>query len=140
MFYGVFANLTKDKNAEFSSGVVSLIKKLGQDAEVFTEVSAISEKRYGAVIPIGGDGTVLSVATVCVKCKIPLFPINLGTLGYLASAERGNYEAAVTALVKGEVVKDGRCYLHIEQNGEDNAALNEVVVGRGQPSKLLKTR
>src|SRR5215831_6300364 len=58
------------------------------------------------VVSIGGDGTILAAARALVGTAYPLLPVNLGGLGYLASAEGRDVGRAVRAALRGEGVRD----------------------------------
>ena len=53
-------------------------------------MDAMLETADTAVV-LGGDGTILNIAPQAARHKLPLMGINLGNLGFLAQAEKGDY-------------------------------------------------
>lgn len=54
------------------------------------------------MISLGGDGTVLTAGRAMAGRKGALLPVNLGGLGFLATAEHGETDDAVRAVLQGE--------------------------------------
>src|SRR5262252_4502772 len=85
------------------------------------------------VIVLGGDGTLLSAARAIGRREIPLFPVNVGGLGFLTAitvdelypelerALRGQHRVAKRKLMTAEVARDGKV-LHSYE------ALNDAVL------------
>jgi NAD+ kinase len=87
------------------------------------------------LITLGGDGTILAGARIVAGTDIPLLPINLGGLGFLASFEGKELEVAVQAALKGELEIERRSLLsaRLEPAKGGRArnlgiALNDVVI------------
>ena len=84
------------------------------------------------IVSLGGDGTMLRAAREAAKRGIPLIGVNLGRMGFLASAEAGNLKAAVEALQSGDYTIDLRMMLDGAATIGDEplaaaTALNEIV-------------
>lgn len=94
------------------------------------------------VIVLGGDGTLLSAARAIGKREIPLFPVNLGGLGFLTAitidglfpelerALRGEHRIAKRKLLETEVVRDGQVVATYE-------ALNDAVLTKSALARMI---
>jgi NAD+ kinase len=92
------------------------------------------------IISLGGDGTMLSTARLVGDAGIPILGVNLGKLGFLAEVSidelgewleeilRGNYSLDDRLLIGATASQDGRVY----------PALNEIVIDRGESSRVLE--
>ncbi len=96
------------------------------------------------VIVLGGDGTLLQAARDVVDRQIPLFGINLGTLGYLAEIDQHSIYPALDRLMgdlytienrmmlSGKVVRQGKVIA-------EDIALNDIVISReGAPLRVVR--
>ena len=88
-----------------------------------------------ALLVLGGDGTLLSVAIRLRKLDIPMLGINLGHVGYLAEVEAGEVEGAIKRILNNEFVIEERMMLAgFTQIGGDKSdlehALNDIVLSR----------
>jgi NAD+ kinase len=94
------------------------------------------------VIVLGGDGTLLSAARAIGRREIPLFPVNLGSLGFLTAitideifpelerAFRGEHRIARRKLLETEVVRDGQPVATYE-------ALNDAVLTKSALARMI---
>jgi NAD+ kinase len=95
------------------------------------------------LVVMGGDGTILRVVHRVGEALRPIFGINLGSLGFLTCAGPNEVESAVDAIVSGEYQLSRRALIKAELvRGAETAwtffGLNDVVISRGQHSKLVK--
>lgn len=97
------------------------------------------------VVSIGGDGTILAAARALVGTSLPLLPINLGGLGYLASAEGREVGRAVRAALRGEGVRDSRRLLAVDVSRAERPArrlgiaVNDATIRQGPTFRALRT-
>jgi len=94
------------------------------------------------VIVLGGDGTLLSAARAIGKREVPLFPVNLGGLGFLTAitmeelypnlerAFRGEHRIGKRKLLQAELVRDGNQMARYE-------ALNDVVITKSAIARMI---
>lgn len=88
---------------------------------------------YDFVITMGGDGTVLFAARGCAFQGIPIFPINFGSFGFIASVQRDEWQTELDAFLDDKVVIDKRSMLQADlvRGGTrrfSSIGLNDIVV------------
>ena len=99
-------NPYKDDESTISRLVDSQIRILGGDT-LITDVSTFCNSDHDmmsemtgnmdCILVLGGDGTLLSVASAIEDIDIPLLGINLGTVGFLTEVELVDIERALQA-------------------------------------------
>jgi NAD+ kinase len=95
------------------------------------------------LVVMGGDGTILRVVSRLGEKLPPVFGINLGSLGFLTCLGPGEVVRAVDAILTGDYRLSQRSLLKVElvtagAPARTYFALNDVVVSRGERSKLVK--
>jgi NAD+ kinase len=94
------------------------------------------------MIVLGGDGTLLSAVRAIGRREIPLFPVNLGGLGFLTAisvdelfpelerALRGEHRVAKRKLLNSEVMRDGKVIATFD-------ALNDAVLTKSDIARMI---
>ena len=94
------------------------------------------------VIVLGGDGTLLSAARAIGRRETPLFPVNLGGLGFLTAitrdelypelerALRAGHRIAKRKLLNTEVIRDGNVVASYD-------ALNDAVLSKTSIARIV---
>ncbi|MDO9385669.1 MAG: NAD(+)/NADH kinase, partial [Thiobacillus sp.] len=95
-----------------------------------------------AVVVLGGDGTMLSIAREVAPHGVPLIGINQGRLGFLTDIMVDDMFGAVAEILSGQYVAEERILLNgqIRRGGEcvfEATAFNDVVVGKGGSGRLI---
>ena len=89
---------------------------------------------FDFVITLGGDGTVLFAARGCVKNKIPVFPVNLGEFGFIASIQKNEWQKELDLFLAGKSEVDERNMLNAalvstrQSEPFSGIGLNDVVI------------
>ncbi len=91
---------------------------------------------------LGGDGTMLSAARQLGVRGVPLFSINLGTLGFLTGQPAGEAITVVEAYFDGRLQPEERQMLRVtlQRKGEvmiQRAVLNDAVLARGSFARIM---
>ena len=88
---------------------------------------------YDFVITLGGDGTVLFAARNCVQSDIPVFPVNFGEFGFIASVQKEDWQKEIDKFLSGKAEFDERSMLNAALISKDRRffsgiGLNDVVI------------
>lgn len=120
----VCPNPYRDIDLKLTNKAVSLLNEAGFETticRIFDE-SGESLKDYAdeitLAVVVGGDGTILKAADDLEGYDVPIFGVNLGTKGFMASVEpedinlvvdaaKGNYTPSVRMMLDVELTRDG---------------------------------
>ena len=86
------------------------------------------------VVTLGGDGTVLFAARGCVSKKIPVFAVNFGEFGFIASVQKDEWKAELDRFLDGKSIVEERSMLQAalltgdEKRQFSSSGLNDVVI------------
>lgn len=87
-------------------------------------------------IILGGDGTLLRAQSK-MKDEIPIFGINMGTVGFLTDTEVKDTFRALDEVLSGDYYKEKRTKLVVSHENHNYTAMNEVVIMTEKPAKML---
>jgi NAD+ kinase len=151
---GIIANVEKEKAREHALSLRDWIERRG--LEVFLE-KEIAEKigdykgmeggtlvaSVDLLVVFGGDGTILRTARFAAGFSTPIVGINLGGFGYLTEVNLNEMESALEIILKGNYKTEKRMMLDAVINGAEeagriNAVLNDVVINRGNLSRMVE--
>ena len=153
-FY-IITNRIKDKDLSVTGQIADYIRGHGKQCflrEDFlngqerdsrcTDLSMIPPE-VDCIIVLGGDGTLLQAARDVVDRQIPLFGINLGTLGYLAEIDRQSIYPALDHLMEGNYEIEQRMMLYGsvyrgEEKLDREIALNDIVISRENGLRVIE--
>lgn len=94
------------------------------------------------VIVLGGDGTLLSVARLVGKYKVPILGVNLGGLGFLTEITLKELDKVLEKVIEGDFIVDERVALQaaVLRRGEkmaDFTVLNDAVINKGALARII---
>jgi NAD+ kinase len=103
------------------------------------------EDHFDLAFSLGGDGTVLYAARKVAPLGIPIFPINIGTLGFIAAVHPEEWKTAFHAWLAGEAAVSRRLMLElsVERRGREvfrAVCLNDAVVSAMGIAKIIRLR
>ena len=150
MKIAIITNITKDTGlatamrvADFLSGKAELY--MSDDCPLPNECT-ISYMPYEKIwetvelaIVIGGDGTLLQIASRCAQNSIPTLGINLGKVGFLTEIETADIEKALEKVISGNYKTEKRMLLKMQINNENVSyhALNDIVISKPDGIKII---
>lgn len=155
MKLALLPNLTRDNALEVALEVCSELDSVGAsymvdsaDKSLFAGTRAefaplgVMLQECGALIPIGGDGTILHTAKYAAKNGKPVLGINAGRLAFMAGLEshelhllgnlfNGNYTVDKRMMLSAGLYKRGELL-------ESDYCINDAVISRGVNMKLVE--
>ena len=145
MNVGVYTNVKKDASLAITKDILAKLNKSGVKTFCYGEIATLlscddsfnKSCKIDAMIVLGGDGTILTIAQFCAKNNIPILGINLGRIGFLTGLEESDIGDIYTMLKHNDYDLDTRVMLDISFNNYSGLALNEVVVTRKSNSKVI---
>lgn len=152
---GIIANKGKPEARIVARELLYLLEDRG--AQVFLDehiASDVGHPELGAsveemgmqadlVCVLGGDGTLLRIARQLAGHSIPIFGINLGTLGFLSEAEPEHLPQAVDNLLSGKYDIEKRAMLEacLVRKGAalgTYTAMNDIGIAKGSFCRIIQ--
>jgi NAD+ kinase len=150
---GIFSKASTAVAAELVPKLLAWLDERGIQARLDNQTAYYAQRTGGLprtdvpdscdlIIVLGGDGTLLSAARAIGPREIPLFPVNLGGLGFLTAitvdelfpelmrALRGEHRVGKRKLLAAEVRRGGEVVARYE-------ALNDVVLTKSAIARMI---
>ena len=155
--FALLTNYSKDKRLVYTRMIKTYITENGGSYWIpryISEPDKDGDQRYDfsdmpgdieCVLVLGGDGTLLKAARELFQRHIPLLGINLGTLGFLTSAEKSELPKCLDSVLDDSCSIDERMMLegvayHGSEKIQMNIALNDVIIARAGFSRLVELK
>lgn len=106
----------------------------------FSEANEIAD--FDMVYSFGGDGTILHAATLIGTMEIPIFGVNFGRLGFLASVPQSDLIGASRRIFKGDYFLDKRSVIKLITEDKSlfdgkQFALNEISILKSLTNEMI---
>ncbi|MBV8154473.1 MAG: NAD(+)/NADH kinase [Candidatus Eremiobacteraeota bacterium] len=122
----------------FRAGGFGVTLCLGQRDVLEIDTDGVPPEESALLVTVGGDGTLLRAARIAIEGDVPLLGINTGRLGFLTEFDQDDLSIAdLPAIVDRGLFVDERAALEAEYEGRRYFALNDVVVRKGEVSRLV---
>ena len=153
---GLIAHTAKPGVNDLVNAVADEFSRYSMPTLIEKETAAIAGKKSDLsiaqlaaqtdlLVVLGGDGTILRVATQLGEEMKPIFGINVGSLGFLTCANSSGYREAVESIAQNRINFSERVLLEVtvktagKKTGK-MTALNDAVLSRGELSRLVLLR
>lgn len=98
--------------------------------------------RFDLLVCLGGDGTVLRAAGMAIPAQVPLLPVALGHLSFMAEITPDELYPSLERVLAGDYWTEERALAEALVQRADHAperfvALNEVLIGRRDIARVL---
>jgi len=150
--FGIIAHTKKPAAERVARQIIEWLKRKGlhycvsgnlanliTDAECRVPPEKLPEQ-VDCLLSLGGDGTMLSSARVVGYLGLPIFGINVGSLGFLTEIVPQEVSAALEKLTNDDFHIEERMILETTISGTENAtysAMNDVVLDHGDSIRLI---
>ena len=116
--------------------IAPLLDDINLDIDFNQLSESIFDIECDMALILGGDGTLLR-AQGKMKPDIPIFGINMGTVGFLTEIEAAHTFKALDEILKGNYYKEKRTRLVVSHENHHYTAMNEVVIMTDNTAKML---
>ena len=146
----IIINVSKDESMTLAKEIAAWLEKNNVQHDFLSFDGFVDNtdfKGYDFVISLGGDGTVLYAARNASKYGIPVFPVNLGEFGFIASVQPEDWKKELKDFLSGKAVFEKRTMLKVEvlRDGKkvySSLSLNDAVISaeRGVSTIMLSVK
>ena len=153
----VISNITKDPGLKAAKAIQDHLARKGKRCLYQNQIMAApgtgftyTDERWvpedtECVLVLGGDGTLIQAARDLAHRQIPMFGINMGTLGYLTEVDCASAAGALDKIMNDQYYVEDRMMLKgeiIRENGDSvkDRALNDIVITRKDSAKVVRFR
>ena len=141
----IIVNISKSESLSLSTQISEFLNSRGIECDSlnfdgFNQNTSLNQ--YEFVITLGGDGTVLYAARNCVDYDIPVFPVNLGQFGFMASVQQNEWKASLEQFLNGKAPFQNRSMLSTKlyRDGKlisEGLGLNDVVISAKHTARTV---
>jgi NAD+ kinase len=144
----LFINLHKSNAKALAEEIRAELESRHIEVNFFTFDSSAGFRRedsYDLAFSLGGDGTVLYTARAMAPLGVPIIPVNLGTLGFIAAVQPENWKRIFEQWQADQVPVSRRFMLevNVERRGKRlilGSCLNDAVISALGIAKIIRLK
>ncbi len=141
----IIVNISKEESMSLAEEISDYLKKKNIETKMFSFdgfCENTSFEDYDFVVTLGGDGTVLYAARSCVQAGIPLFPVNFGQFGFLASVQPFEWKYKLDLFLQDNAPVTERSLLQVKVYRNDKVVysaigLNDAVISAKRAARTI---
>lgn len=138
---GLFFNQTKEECCTLAARVSTWLEEHGKQVhEIVPDKPDRNLHSMDFIVCIGGDGSLLKLASVLGDAVIPVLGVNAGSLGFLTNVKKEEVFEELTRVLSGRFGTEDRFMLTASLKGNTNdrfSVLNDIVVTREGSTRFL---
>lgn len=129
----------RPETGEVARQVRALLDARHVESELLSafDLDPTAAHQYNLALTFGGDGTTLRTARWAAIAKVPIVPVGMGTLSFLAELQPTEVEDSLDPYLAGDFWTDERAMLRVDVDDHRAIALNDVVVARGAQLRAI---
>ena len=141
----IIINVSKNESLALSEQIAAFLKSKNIECDClsfdgFCDNTPFND--YEFVITLGGDGTVLYAARNCVEYDVPVFSVNLGQFGFMASVQQSEWQQCLELFLEGKASYQYRSMLKATLYRDDSVVsellgLNDVVISAKHTARTV---
>ena len=144
----LFINQGNKTAGAMGTAIIKKLASMGIMADTFSfpgKPGFLSKAGYDVAISLGGDGTVLYAARTMSPHGVPVFPVNLGTFGFLAGVQPHGWEDIFRLWLDQKAALSRRLMLELSLERDNKeillgCCLNDVVISASGIAKVINLR
>ncbi len=114
------------------------VEKHGIEAQDGVVVGNDSPDHPDVAIVLGGDGTILAALRRYARRDVPVFAVNFGTIGFLATIEPDELDAGIELALKGEFDTMSIPGLVADTSAGDEIGINDISFHRRHSGRVAE--
>jgi NAD+ kinase len=125
--------------AEIACQIGRVLSDRSVESELLSafDLDPATASQFTLALSFGGDGTTLRIARWAASAQVPIVPIAMGTLSFLAELQPTEIESNLDPYLAGEFWRDERSMLCVQVGEQRSLALNDAVVARGAQLRAI---
>ncbi|MDE6350790.1 MAG: NAD(+)/NADH kinase [Treponemataceae bacterium] len=141
----IIVNTYKEESRKMGVTIKEYLESLGKHGDIFL-YNGFGEENpfhdYDFVVTLGGDGTVLFAARGCAALGIPIFPVNFGTFGFIASVQKPDWKRELDRFLAGKSIIAERSMIKAalvrgNANRFNQTGLNDIVISAKNAARTI---
>jgi NAD+ kinase len=137
---GIYPDKRKEETVSSSRKLANFLKKEGCEVCFGDKLEEALDKdeeiKIDFIVTLGGDGTLIRIASKAAVKQIPILSVNMGHLGFLTEITFSELYNSLVKISKGDYYLDERSMLYAKvllegEMTQEVLALNDIVFYRG---------